>query len=174
MVKKVMGYLMLGLLLLPLTAQGGEPRHVNFAAFQKQAPNFQFDPIVMGKFSDFISAMNGAQILLLSHTADAIDGDVINIQTDVLRDEGNGKLGDFGINCQMSFKDESTKEYTSYATGGLCHLIQMGLGKKKTNLTAIIPVASLPDTAQGVDAWVELYEDEKTGIAFYANVGKAE
>jgi len=172
MMKKVwLHCLMAGVLLMPLTAQAGEARHVNFAAFQKSAPGFEYEAIVLGKFSDFIAAMDGAQVLMLSHTADAIDGDVISIQTDVLRDE-NGNLGDFGINCQLSFKDESTKEYTSYAIGGLCRIIEMGRGKK-TNLTAIISPASLPDTSQGVDAWVELYEDEATGIAFYANVGKA-
>jgi hypothetical protein len=169
-VRKWLSFIILGILLSPLAAQAGEARHVNFAAFQKHSPGFEFDPIVLGKFSDFIAAMDGAQVLMLSHTAAVKDGDVLNIQTDVLRDE-NGSLGDYGINCQMSFKDESTEEYTSYAIGGLCRIIQQGRGKALT-LTAVIPTASLPDTAQGEDAWVELYEDESTGIAFYANVGK--
>jgi len=146
----------------------GAARHVNFAAFQKTDAEFEYEAIVIGKFGDFIQAMDGSQVLIISHTADAVDGDVINIQQDVLR-ENKGDLGDFGINCQMSFVDESTADNTSYAVGGLCKIIQIGDGKN-IKLNAIIPMASLPDTAQGVDAWVELYEDEQTGIAFYANV----
>jgi len=161
--------IMIGVLLPLSAATAGESRHINFAAFEKKSADFEFDAIVLGKFSDFISAMDGAQVLILSHLADAVDGDVVNIQQDVLR-EDKGSLGDFGINCQLSFLDESTADATSYAIGGLCKIIQVGHGKN-LKLTAIIPAASLPDTAQGIDAWVELYEDEKTGIAFYANVG---
>jgi len=171
--KKIIGLvaiIMVGVLLPLSAADAGESRHVNFAAFEKNSPDFEYEAIVLGKFSDFISAMDGAQVLILSHLANAVNGDVINIQQDVLR-ENKGALGDFGINCQMSFLDESTADATSYAIGGLCKIIQVGHGKD-LKLTAIIPAASLPDTAQGVDAWVELYEDEKTGIAFYANVGK--
>ncbi len=150
-------------------AEGGA-RNVNFAVFQKLDKDFEYDPIVLGRFADFIQAMKGAQVLLLSHTADAVNGDVINIQQDVLR-ENKGALGDYGINCQMSFRDESTADNTSYAVGGLCKIIQVGNGKN-LKLSAVIPMTSVPDTAQGVDAWVEVYEDEKTGIAFYANVSK--
>jgi len=155
-----------------IQATAGESRNVNFAAFEKVKKNFEFDPIVLGKFSDFIATMDGAQVLILSHTADSIDGDVINIQQDVLRDSQGG-LGDTGINCQLSFKDESTASNTSYAIGGLCKILKVGAGQNK-KLTAIIPPASLPDTAQGVEAWVMLYEDEASGIAFYANVSKTD
>ncbi|MDX8392354.1 MAG: hypothetical protein R8K53_07295 [Mariprofundaceae bacterium] len=160
--------LLIGVTLPISPALAGEARHVNFAAFQKVAPDFEYEAIVLGKFSDFISAMDGAQVLILSHTADSVDGDVINIQQDVLREE-NGALSDYGINCQLSFLDESDAESTAYAVGGICRIIQIGQGKD-LKLVAVIPSASLPDTAQGIDAWVELYEDEKTGIAFYANV----
>jgi len=153
-----------------MEAAADESRNVNFAAFEKLNKNFEFDPIVLGKFSDFIATMEGAQILILSHTADSVDGDVINIQQDVLR-ESKGGLGDTGINCQLSFQDESTKNNTSYAIGGLCKILKVGGGQDK-KVTALIPPASLPDTAQGVEAWVMLYEDEASGIAFYANVSK--
>lgn len=143
-----------------------EARHVNFAAFQKISPGFEFDPIVVGEFSDFIQAMEGSQILVLSHTGDAVSGDVLNIQQDVLREGKNG-LDDHGINCSLSFHIEGAGESPEYSLGGLCKIIRTGSGK---NITAIIPPASLPDTAQGFNAWIELYEDEKYGIAFYANV----
>ena len=156
-----------GIMATPALAQGGA-RNVNFAAFQKVNSGFEYDGLVLGKFSSFIKAMDGAQVLLLSHTADAVNGDVINVQQDVLR-EDKGALGDYGINCQMSFKDESTADNTSYAIGGLCKIIEIGNGKN-LKLTAIIPMTSVPDTAQGEDVWVQLYEDEKNGIAFYGNV----
>jgi hypothetical protein len=123
---------------------------------------------VTGKFADFIQAMKGSQILMLSHTADAVDGDVINIQQDVLR-ENKGALGDYGINCQMSFRDASTADTPSYKVGGLCKIIQVGNGKN-LRLSAVIPMADVPDTSQGVEVWMKIYEDKKTGIAFYANV----
>lgn len=154
----------------PGAAQAGGPRNLNFAAFHKVAKNFAFEPGVTGKFADFIQAMEGSQILLLSHTSDAVDGDVINIQQDVLR-ENKGALGDYGINCQISFRDASTPDTPSYKVGGLCKIIQVGNGKN-LKLSAIIPMADVPDTSQGVDVWMKVYEDEKTGIAFYANVSK--
>ncbi|GMQ99825.1 MAG: hypothetical protein BMS9Abin18_0652 [Zetaproteobacteria bacterium] len=163
----VMGLALIGASMNPAMAGGGA-RNVNFAAFQKVDAGFEYDAIVLGKFSDFIKAMDGTQVLLLSHTADAVDGDVINVQQDVLR-EDKGVLSDFGINCQMSFRDESTSDNTSYAIGGMCKIIEVGHGKN-LKLTVIIPMISVPDTAQGIDAWVLLDEDEKTGIAFYGNV----
>jgi len=148
--------------------QAKDSKHVNFAAFQKLDPKFEFDPIVLGKFSDFIAAMDGAQVLILSHTADSVHGDVINIQQDVLRQSAEG-LGDVGINCQLSFLAEGMGSSTVYELGGLCRILDVGNGKT-SKLLAVIPMAGLPDTTQGVDAWVLLYEDTVSGIAFYATV----
>jgi hypothetical protein len=150
-----------------LQAQAGEARHINFAAFQKNQPGFEFDPIVAGKFSDFIQAMDGAQILILSHTSDAVDGDVLNFQQDVLR-EGKDGMVDNGINCSLTLRIEGEGSSPEYTIGGLCRIFRGGSSAQK--ITAIIPPASLPDTAQGFDGWIELYEDQKNGIAFYANV----
>lgn len=158
----------LAILIVATPAFAGGARNVNFAAFQKVDPGFEFEPIVLGRFSDFIATMEGSQILVLAHTDDAIDGDVITVQTDVLRDE-SGELGDFGLNCQMSFKDESTATNPSYMVGGLCKIIRIGRGQN-LDLSAVIPHTDVPDTAQGIDAWVLLHEDKETGIAFYANV----
>ena len=160
------------LLCLPMYAQAGGLRNVNFATFQKVDKTFEFEPIVEGKFSDFISAMGGAQILALAHTADAKDGDVITIQTSVLRDN-SGQLGDYGVDCQLSFKDESEGEDSSYLLGGVCHIIEVGAGKRLRQ-TLIIPHTNIPDTSQGFEGWFLLDEDEKTGVAFYANVSTEE
>jgi len=150
-------------------AVAGEARNVNFAAFEKQSPSFQFEAGIVGKFSDFIAAMEGSQVLVLSHTADAVGGDVINIQQDVLRQESDG-LGDYGINCSLSFSDESTADSTSFLLGGLCTILRTGRGDE-SKIRAIIPKVNVPDTALGADVWVKIHEDKGTGIAFYANVG---
>jgi len=151
----------------PATAHAeGEIRNVNFAVFQKADADFEFEPIVLGKFGSFIDAMGGSQVLLLSHTMNAVNGDVINIQQDVLRQADGEELNDIGINCSLVYKDLSDTENTSFELGGMCKI----LDSLNTNVTAIIPMAGLPDTEQGIDAWVELYEDETNGIAFYANV----
>jgi len=161
-------YLLVFMLLVPTLSIASEVRSVNFAAFQKVDKDFEFSPIVEGTFSDFIAAMEGSQILALAHTAGAIDGDVITLQTSVLRDE-SGSLGDFGVDCQLSYKDESTKEDTSFLLGGLCKIIKVGRGENLRK-TLLIPHTNIPDTSQGFDGWFMLDEDEKTGIAFYANV----
>ncbi len=163
-------WLLLGLMLTtPLLASAAEIRNINFAVFQKNNDDFEFEAIVLGRFSDFIEAMQGSQILLLSHTKNSIDGDVISLQQDVLRESSEG-LNDIGLSCTLTFADHSTEEDTSFEIGGLCKI----LDSLNESVTAIIPMASLPDTDQGIDAWVELYEDEKNGIAFYANVGTGE
>jgi len=149
----------------PLVSAAGEIRNINFAVFQKVDDGFEFDPIVLGKFSDFIEVMKGSQILLLSHTKDSIDGDVINLQQDVLRESSEG-LNDIGISCSLTFLDSSEEDNLSFEIGGMCKI----LDSLNENVTAIIPMASLPDTDQGVEAWVELFEDEASGTAFYANV----
>ncbi|PCI00319.1 MAG: hypothetical protein COB79_05840 [Zetaproteobacteria bacterium] len=161
-------YLIGLLLFFPAFGYAGEARSVNFAAFQIVDKDFEFEAIVEGKFSDFIAEMKGSQILALVHTAGAIDGDIITMQTSVLRDN-DGSLGDFGVDCQLNFKDESEGEDTSYLLGGVCRIIQVGNGKNLRTVL-IIPHTNIPDTAQGFEGWFMLDEDEATGIAFYANV----
>jgi len=157
----------IGLLCSISLAQANDFRSVNIAVFQKEAASFEFDPIVVGSFKDFIGVMEGSQVLLISHTADAKDGDVINIQQDVLREVG-GTFSDAGINCQFSFNSESDGVNTTFSIAGICHLLE----QNGADLKEVISPTMLPDALQGEDAWVELYENEKTGIAFYANVGK--
>ena len=161
-------FILCALMIFPMLSHAGEARNVNFAAFQKVDKSFEYDAVVEGKFSDFISAMEGSQILALAHTSGAIDGDIITLQTSVLRDE-SGVLGDHGVDCQLSFKDESTKSDTSYLLGGICRIIQVG-GGKSLRTSLIIPHTNIPDTSQGFEGWFMLDEDEETGIAFYANV----
>jgi len=162
--------LLLAASLAPSLLQAAEVRNVNFAVFQKEDPKFEFEAIVEGKFSDFIAAMKGAQLLALAHTANAVDGDVITVQTSVLRDEA-GSLGDFGTDCQLSFKDESVGTDYSYLLGGLCKIIRVGRGMNQRILT-VIPHTNIPDTTQGFEGWFLLEEDEKDGVSYYANVSE--
>jgi len=158
-------FLLCLMLAVPCLSSAAEIRNINFAVFQKDSDDFEFEAIVLGKFSDFIEAMEGAQVLLLSHTRNSIDGDVINLQQDVLRESSEG-LNDIGITCSLSFSDLSDADNTAFELGGMCKI----LDSLNENMLAIIPMASLPDTDQGIEAWVEVYEDEASGIAFYANV----
>jgi len=151
--------------------QAADIKHVNIAAFHKNVASYEYEAIVMGRFSDFIAEMEkGSQIIFLNHTAGIKHNDVITFNADVLSEGGEGgAFEDNGVNCSISFTDESTADNTSYSVGGLCSiLLSDASGHHK--IQAIIPSADLPDTSQGIDVWVMIYEDEKTGTAFYANV----
>ena len=148
-----------------MTSSALELRDINFAVFQKVDDDFEYDPIVLGRFSEFINVMEGTQLLLLSHTKDSINEDVINLQQNVLRESSEG-LNDIGVSCNLTFLDFSEEDETEFELGGMCKIFD----SLNENVMAIIPMASLPDTEEGVEAWVMLYEDENNGIAFYANV----
>jgi len=151
-------------------AQAGAVKHVNVAAFHKIVADYEFEAIVMGRFSDFIAEMEkGSQVIFLNHMAGIKDNDVITFNADVLREASDEEFSDNGVSCSFSFTDESTEDNTSYAVGGLCTILMSNNGVHE-KVKAIIPSADLPDTSQGIDVWVMIYEDEKTGTAFYANV----
>ncbi len=151
-------------------AQASGMKHVNIAAFHKTVANYEFEAIVLGRFSNFIAEMEkGSQVIFLNHTAGIKDNDVITFNADVLSEGSGDGFNDNGVSCSFSFTDESTADNTSYAVGGLCTIFMSDHGVHE-KVKAIIPSADLPDTSQGIDVWVMIYEDEKTGIAFYANV----
>jgi len=156
---------------MPLSAQADDTRSVNFVIFMKSAPAFEYDPIMFGGFSSFIKAMDGAELLLLSHSAKSQDGDILNLQQDVLRDQEDGTFSDIGINCQLSFHSKMLFNELEYSVNGNCQIIAKFHGQAIT-LKAKIPLTELPDTAQGHDVWIEVYEDKRSGIAFYANVSQ--
>jgi len=159
-----------GFLLLSLPVQAAGTNHVNIAAFQKISSDYSFEAAVMGKFSDFIAAMEqGTEIIFLNHTADVEDHDVISFNADVLREQDGASFGDNGVNCSISVSDEVVKGDHLYALSGMCHLLSHDQGKEE-KISVIIPKTEVPDTAQGVDVWMMIYEDKSKGIAFYANV----
>jgi len=153
-----------------IPAQAAGTKHVNIAAFHKTVADYEFEAIVLGRFSDFIAEMEkGSQVIFLNHTAGIKDNDVITFNADVLSEGSGDGFNDNGVSCSFSFTDESTADNTSYAVGGLCTILMRNNGVHE-KVQAIIPSADLPDTSQGIDVWVMIYEDEKTGTAFYANV----
>ncbi|EAU53591.1 hypothetical protein [Mariprofundus ferrooxydans] len=160
-----------GMNLMAANVQADESRSVNFMIFVKVQPNYEYDPIMFGNFSQFIDKMNGTRLLLLSHSARALSGDVINLQQDVLSDNESGGLDDVGVNCQLSFLYTGEARDTEYQLNGDCQIIGRFNGES-TSLKAHIPDTDLPDAARGTDVWMEVYEDAKSGVAFYANVSK--
>ncbi len=160
----------LGLILFVLPVQAAGTNHVNIAAFHKISSDYSFEPAVMGKFSDFIAAMEqGTEIIFLNHTAGVENHDVISFNADVLREQDGASFGDNGVNCSISFSDDVVNGDHLYAVAGMCHLLfhEQGTAEK---ISVIIPKTEVPDTAQGVDVWMMIYEDKSKGIAFYANV----
>jgi len=151
------------------TAQADNGRSVNFLVFIKAQPHFEYDPIMFGDFSHFIQEMKGANLLLLSHSAKSIDGDVINLQQDVLKEVSNDKFTDVGVNCQINFHTVPDGSDIEYQLGGNCQILENFKGNFIT-IKAQIPKTDLPDSAKGTDVWMEVYEDARSGIAFYANV----
>jgi len=151
--------------------QADEFRKVNFMVFLKVQHGYEYDPIMFGNFSQFIRAMNGTRLLWLSHSAKTVHGDVINLQQDVLRERNDNTFDDAGVNCQLSFQDHDASGDKAFQLRGDCQIIGRFHNENLT-LKAHIPATDLPDAAKGTDVWIELYEDSKSGIAFYANVSK--
>jgi len=155
-----------------MPAQAAGTTHVNVAVFHKTVADYEFKVSVMGKFSDFIAEMEkGSQIIFLNQTSGIKNNDVITLNVDVLSEDHSDGFKDNGVNCSFSFKDDSTADNTAYAIGGLCTILLNDHGVRE-KIKAIIPSDYLPDTSQGVDVWMMIYEDKKTGTAFYANVTK--
>jgi len=163
--------LLIALCFQSATALADDARKVNFMIFMKQQATYEYDPIMFGGFSQFIKQMSGTRLLLLSHNAKAINGDVINLQQDVLHERKDSGFDDVGVNCQLSLRDHDALGDPAWQISGDCQII----GKyhnKSIALKAHIPATDLPDTAKGTDVWIDVYEDSESGIAFYANVSK--
>ncbi len=144
----------------------GEAKSFNFIIFLNEDPSYQYDPIMFGDFSNFIAQMKDSKLLLLSHSPHTLSGDVLNLQQDALRSTTGGNFSDMGINCQLSL----SREAAHYNVAGSCQIIDIFHGEQLT-LRAKIPDTELPDVIEGQPVWIEVYEDARTGTAFYANIG---
>jgi len=158
------------LYLVPASSQAEEPKSINFIVFVNNDPLFQYDPIMFGSFSQFIKSMGSSQVLLLAHNPKVIDGDVMNLQQDALRERADGNFSDAGINCHLSLGHESVGPWEHNIEGN-CQIINKFHGKQQT-LQAKVSSTELPGMVEGKMVWIEVYEDKRTGIAFYANLSE--
>jgi len=148
-----------------------ESHAVNFAVFHKVDKSMEFEDIVEGSHSSFLQNMesHGAEILALTNIPHAVNNDVITLQTSALHDR-EGALGDFGIDCHLSYKDEINKEgENQHYLGGICKVIRQGRGHDIKN-TVLMQHVNIIDSSQGFHGWIKVAEDKETGVAFYATV----
>lgn len=132
--------------------------HVHVAAFFKipGQESFQWPQEINGE--DIIGALDGkADFLVLTQTVGIHDGDVLNIQNDVLR-SGNAGYEDLGIDCQLTV---NTSSGPNWKVGGKCDLFLPHLNGQK--ITALI----LPHAIDKEKVWHHVWDDPKSGVAVY-------
>jgi len=143
---------------------------LNIAAFEKRTPDLRFDSIITGTYGDLFNLMQGkADVIFLNRTPVLLDQDVVNLQLDALRMASNNALANEGLNCQFSFDNESDEDMQSYSIAGMCSILRASDTGTET-VRAFIKRTMLGDVGYGMNVWMKIYEDEKRGIAIYADV----
>jgi len=141
-----------------VTQASEEGTHVHVAAFFKVPGQASFQWPDEIPTEDIIGALSGkADFLLLTQTVGIQDGDVLNIQNDVLREGSGSGFDDLGINCQLSVDTKGK----SWNVGGKCDVFLPHLGGEK--IVGIIK----PHTIETERVWHHVWENDKTGIAVY-------
>jgi len=144
---------------LMANAQAGEQgTHVHMAAFFKLPgqESFQWPGEIKGE--DIIGALDGkADFLVLTQTVGIHNGDVLNIQNDVLREGSGSSFEDLGIDCQLSV-DSSGVFWT---VGGKCDVFLPHLGGKK-----VIGIIK-PHPIEAERVWYHVWDNTETGVAVY-------
>ncbi len=107
-----------------------------------------------------LTALKGkAQILALTHTTGLKEGDVIDVQSDVLR-EGEG-VEDFGVDCELIVH---VKNGEQVSMGGRCEVFVYDLvNKKEVEFKLIIRPTDIGRH------WTLIGWDEKDHVAIYAD-----
>jgi len=143
---------------------------LNIVAFKIRDKEFHFESLITGTYAQLFQEFEGkADVIFLNRTPVLQDGDVLNIQEDALRMADNNKLANDGLNCTFSFTNLSDSDSEFYAIAGMCNLFysyEGGTHKVRT----IIKRVTLSEANYGVNAWISIYEDKKTGIIIYADV----
>ncbi len=154
------------------TAMAADEVRLNIVAFEKRDNTFQFDPIVIGTYSDLLRGIEGhADIVFLNRTPPIRDKDIINLQVDALRLVDNN-LANGGLNCQFSFDNESDEGSAFYSVAGLCTLLYVeGKGTRKVRVP--IKRVMLSEANYGNNVWLRIYENSQQGIVIYADVDPA-
>ncbi|PIW51396.1 MAG: hypothetical protein COW18_01400 [Zetaproteobacteria bacterium CG12_big_fil_rev_8_21_14_0_65_54_13] len=157
-------------MMTPLNAMADDMVRLNIAAFEKRAADFTFDSIITGTYADMFNIMQTkADVIFLTRTPVLQNGDVINLQIDALRMADNNKLSNEGLNCQFVFDNESDEDSQFYSIAGMCSMLEAtDIGTNK--IKAFIKRSMLSDANYNMNVWMKIYEDEKQGIAIYADV----
>ena len=163
-------FMISALSMFPTTSSAAGSRHVNLIAFQADHADASFESILTGNLGELITSMEkDAHVFFSTHTAEVVDRDVINIQTDVLRMTNRNTLANGGVNCRFIFDDESDDESAFYSISGICDQLIAGVnGTKKKQ--AIIKRTMLSDPSALFNVWTKFYEDKASGMAFYVDI----
>jgi len=140
---------------------GKKAPHLNLAVFHKLHGQEGFKyPEHIGR-GDILGALEGkAQFVFVTHTAGLKDGDVVSVQTDVLREEG-GQFEDFGVDCQMAIHTQGD----AVSLGGFCDVLMADQNHRIIEHKMMIR----PVTMEAGKDWVLVGVDEEDGIALYAD-----
>lgn len=157
-IRSIMAALLLTLTMTPAAMASDTDSHVHIAAFFKVPGQqaFQWPEDIDGE--DIIGALKGkADFLILTQTVGIHNGDVLNVQNDVLRAGAGDAFEDMGIDCQLSV-DTSEKVWK---VGGKCEINLPHIGNKK--VAGIITPHSIPTEK----VWHHVWDDPETGVAVY-------
>lgn len=141
---------------------GKKAPHVNIAIFHKLhgQENFSYPEHIANQ--DILQVMQGkAQYISMNHTAGVIDGDIITLASDVLREGADNKFEDFGVDCQLSIHIKGT----NVTLAGICQILMIDQDGREIEHKAIVKST----TVESGNGWVLLYYDADDGIAIYAD-----
>ncbi len=141
---------------------GKKAPHVNIAIFHKLHGQEGFSYPAHIANHDILSAMQGkAQFISVNHTAGILDGDVLTISNDVLREDAGKGFEDFGVDCQLTVHSKDN----NISLAGICEILMVDQDGREIEHKAIVK----PTTMEAGKDWVLLYNDEEDGIAIYAD-----
>jgi len=133
--------------------------HVHVAVFFKVPGQdaFQWPDEIKGE--NIIGALEGkADFLVLTQTVGIHNGDVLNIQNDVLRENAGSDFADLGIDCQLSVDSSAAV----WKVGGKCEIFLPHLNGGEKVLGII-----KPHEIETEKVWHHVWDDPKTGVAVY-------
>ena len=137
--------------------------HVNIAAFHAVhgKEGFKFPDHIADH--NIIHALQGnAQYIFMNHTAGLVDGDVVTVANDVLRDNA-GHFEDFGVDCQLSVHINASNQDVTLA--GMCEFLMVDKDHRQIEHKGIVK----PTVLQSGKDWVLIYYNAEDGIAVYAD-----
>jgi hypothetical protein len=157
-IKTMLAALLLSFAATPVAMAADTDSHVHVAAFFKDPgqESFQWPDEINGE--DIIGSLHGhADFLILTQTVGIHDGDVLNLQNDVLRAGQGTEFEDMGIDCQLSVNTTGA----NWKVGGKCELNLPHVGNKK--VVGLIT----PHEIDKEKVWHHVWDDKETGVAVY-------